>query len=61
LKYPSPRIFLEADFSVRMSRFIRVIVVSLLTSLAAICGPRDTFAATTSSKVALVIGQRQIP
>ena len=44
----------------RMSHFMRVIIVLLLTCLAAICGPRDAFAAT-SSKVALVIGNAKYP
>jgi tetratricopeptide (TPR) repeat protein len=43
-----------------MSHFMRVIIVLLLTCLAAICGPRDAFAAT-SSKVALVIGNAKYP
>jgi len=44
----------------RTSHFMRVICVLLLTCLAAICGPRDAFAAS-SSKVALVIGNAKYP
>src|SRR5271165_3574204 len=43
-----------------MGHFMRVIVVLLLTGLAAICGPRDGIAAT-SAKVALVIGNARYP
>ena len=44
----------------RMSHFMRIICVLLLTCLAAICGPRATLAAA-SSKVALVIGNAKYP
>jgi uncharacterized caspase-like protein len=40
----------------RMSHFMRVIVVLLLTSLAATCVARAAFVASTCAKVALVIG-----
>jgi tetratricopeptide (TPR) repeat protein len=60
IEISGPADILRADFPVRMSHFMRVIIVLLLTCLAAICGPRDTFAAT-SSKVALVIGNAKYP
>src|ERR1700747_3513545 len=40
---------------------MRFIVVLLLTGLAVVFGDRDAFAATTSSKVALVIGNAKYP
>ncbi len=60
IEISGPADILRADFSVRMSHFMRIICVLLLTCLAAICGPCDALAAT-STKVALVIGNAKYP
>src|SRR5581483_3058455 len=46
--------------SMRMSHLMRVFIVLMLICLAAICGPREGVAAT-SSRVALVIGNAEYP